>query len=232
MFQSVNIWVVIPAAGSGLRMQAEKPKQYLSIAGKTVLEHTIDALLRFEPITAVQVCIAADDSFWGELHVQSSRVLKSTIGGATRAESVLAGLNALTKANQNDWVMVHDAARPCIDEKSLQRLVDHLSDHQVGGVLAVPLADTIKQVTEGRIEKTIDRTHLWAAQTPQMFRYGLLKKCLSQALEERLSVTDEAVAVEHYGYQPEVILGSTDNFKVTYPEDIERVRQHFARQTI
>jgi 2-C-methyl-D-erythritol 4-phosphate cytidylyltransferase len=239
---NTNLWVVIPAAGYGERMQSSTPKQYLPLAGKPMLAHTVEAMLAFEPVTGVQLSLAAEDRHWDKLGLTSDtkeKLLPPTIGGATRAASVLSGLVALeslgasevgeaVKIKQDDWVMVHDAARPCIDKHCLERMITELGGDDVGGILALPVADTIKSVSGNHIDHTVDREPLWAAQTPQMFRFELLKNSLEKALSEKLNVTDEASAIELSGFSPKVVLGSPKNIKVTYPEDISLAEKYLS----
>ena len=219
-----TVWALVPAAGIGARMASDKPKQYMQIAGSTIIEHTLTALLNFDAISGVQLCLSPEDQYWVELNISHECLLPVVDGGAERADSVLAGLQALSEiAKPNDWVMVHDAARPCLSEQLLQHLIDTVGDHDVGGILAVPLADTIKYAINDEqitIEKTVDRKHLWAAQTPQMFRYSLLVECLQKALEKGCEITDEASALEIAGYRPMIVPSSRSNIKVTYPEDV------------
>ncbi len=217
-----NIWAIVPAAGVGARMQTDRPKQYLSVGGKTILEHSLSALLEFDMVAGVQLCLSAQDGYWADIDFQHERLLPIVDGGERRADTVLAGLKALEKhVREDDWVMVHDAARPCITSALLTRLVDSVMESDVGGILATPVADTLKQTEQGGvIHKTIDREMLWSAQTPQMFRYALLVNCLEKALADNLQITDEASALEASGYQPMLVPSSRHNIKVTYPEDI------------
>ena len=231
--QKQMIWAIVPAAGVGARMAAGKPKQYLSVANKTIIEHTLLALLQADDISGVQLCVSANDPYWPQLAFNHDRLLPVVDGGAERVDSVLAGLKSLSgRAKPNDWILVHDAARPCLSAKLLQHLIDTIGGHEVGGILAIPLADTIKyampqdqifnEMTEkNMIEKTVDRQNLWAAQTPQMFRYSLLMNCLEEALATGLNITDESSAIEAAGYRPLIVPGSRNNIKVTYPEDVE-----------
>jgi len=219
-----NTWVVIPAAGSGQRMQAALPKQYLELNDRTILEHTLDIFLKRDDIAKVVICLAEDDSVWATLACASNSKVDAVLGGETRALSVLNGLDALSEAaNDNDWVLVHDAARPCLRDDVLQSMLEQLQHDDVGGILAIPAKDTLKQSfsdTLPRIEKTLDRSHVWQAQTPQMFRYKLLKDALKQALESKVNITDESSALEWAGYQPRLIEGDSRNLKVTTPDDL------------
>ena len=233
--QENAIWAIVPAAGIGSRMAADRPKQYLTISGKTILEHTLSGLLQVEDISGVQLCLSPSDEFWSELNFEHERMLPVIDGGAQRADSVLSGLQALSGlAKADDWVLVHDAARPCISQPMLERLFDTVAEHAVGGILAIPLADTIKRSNNNEgifvIDKTIDRDQLWAAQTPQMFRYGLLKQSVLTAIENDVAITDEASAIEAAGHQSLLVPGSRSNIKVTYPEDLGWVEWFLSAQ--
>ncbi len=216
-----NCYVVVPAAGSGKRMGAAVPKQYLTLAGKPVLQHTLERLLAVEEIRHVMVALAADDGRWLQLPAASHPRILTTVGGAERADSVLAGLHALEEiAQDQDWVLVHDAARPCLKPDDVIRLLGHLMDDPVGGILALPSVDTLKQVEGDAILGTLDRTTVWRALTPQMFRYRLLRDALEQALKAGQVITDESNALEYAGYRPRIVEGSPDNIKITRPEDL------------
>lgn len=216
-------WVVIPAAGSGQRMQASQPKQYLKLCGQTILEHTLAIFLNRQDIAAAVVCLAPIDDVWPTLSCASNTNVIATEGGDTRAQSVLNGLNRLSElADDHDWVLVHDAARPCLGDQVLQRLFNQLNGDSVGGILAIPAKDTLKQAntTTASIQCTLDRSRIWQAQTPQMFRYKLLKEALSRALDAKIAITDESSAVEWAGYQPKLVEGDARNLKVTTPDDL------------
>lgn len=215
-------WAVVPAAGYGTRMAAEIPKQYLSIGGETLLSRSVKHLLKSSRLKQIVVAVARNDERWPELSILSDVRVRVVIGGAERADSVLAGLLALTEAQDNDWVIVHDAARPCLSIRALRAMMDALANDPVGGIMAVPVADTLKLASEsGHIAKTVDRSGLWAAQTPQMFRFGLLRDALQQAQAQRRVVTDEASVIEQGGYSPRLFPGSSRNIKITRPEDLE-----------
>lgn len=214
-------WFVIPAAGIGSRMGADKPKQYLMLGNKTILEHTITRILNLPNLAGVVVPLSIQDNFWKSLTILQHPLVHTIHGGAQRADSVLNGLNYLAdKAHNQDWVLVHDAARPCVTIENIQKLCDDLAGNEVGGILAVPVSDTLKQVVSNKIQTTVDRSALWQAQTPQLFRYKLLRDCLIQTLARSENITDESSAVELCGYQPKVVEGRTDNIKVTRPDDL------------
>jgi 2-C-methyl-D-erythritol 4-phosphate cytidylyltransferase len=217
-------FAIVPAAGSGARFGAELPKQYLPLSGRPLIHHTLAALCRSPRLERVLVVLAPDDAHWRTHDWRDLGPALETVytGGATRADSVLAGLRALaTAAAADDWVLVHDAARPCLSQAMLTSLFDELSDEvgneSAGGLLAVPVADTLKRAdADGRVAATAARDGLWQAQTPQMFRYG----ALLTALEAGRDVTDEAGAMEAAGYKPKLVKGDASNLKVTYPADL------------
>jgi 2-C-methyl-D-erythritol 4-phosphate cytidylyltransferase len=212
---------LVPAAGAGERMGQPKPKQYLDLLGRPMLYHSVKALLADSRIETVFVVLApADQEFkqhpWGEF---GERVAPLYCGGATRHDSVLNGLVAASSTLEpEDWILVHDAARPCLARRELQRMLDELAADEVGGILGVPVADTLKRADPAaRIQATEARENLWQAQTPQMFRHGLLLEALGRTA--RLS--DEAGAVEALGLKPKLVRGSSTNLKVTYTEDLQ-----------
>ena len=215
-------WAVVPAAGIGNRMGAAMPKQYLPLAGRTVIEHSLGTLLNHPRIGGVVVVIGGTDTRWDTLRLAARKPLLRATGGEERCQSVLNGLQSLqTHARPNDWVLVHDAARPCLRTADLDRLIDTLTDDPVGGLLAMPVRDTMKRADgAGRISATVERSGLWHAQTPQMFRLGLLLEALRAVLQRHLFVTDEAAAVEALGLAPRVVEGHADNIKITHPEDL------------
>ncbi len=218
------MYAIIPAAGVGRRMMADKPKQYLRLHGKTILEHTADKLLSHPAIGKVIIAVSADDPFYAQLPLASHPDVIRVDGGRERADSVLSALNFLLSAFESltdNWVLVHDAARPCVAVSDIDTLIRELSDDAVGGILAAPVRDTMKRsCADGYITQTVDRAYLWHALTPQMFRIGQLHAALSQALAAGVSITDEASAMEWAGLAPRLIAGSADNLKITQPEDL------------
>jgi 2-C-methyl-D-erythritol 4-phosphate cytidylyltransferase len=213
-------FAIVPAAGCGARFGSGIPKQYLPLAGKPMIYHALAALCRNERIAGVWVVLSPGDEWWGtfdwtELGEKLTAVF---CGGASRAESVANGLMAISDLlREDDWALVHDAARPCLSQDLLDSLFDELADDPVGGLLAVPVADTLKRAdAEQRVAATEARDGLWQAQTPQMFRYGLL----SAALAGDSGVTDEAGAIEAVGLKPRLVRADATNFKVTYPADL------------
>ncbi|HHB1426777.1 TPA: 2-C-methyl-D-erythritol 4-phosphate cytidylyltransferase [Serratia odorifera] len=214
-----QVIAVLPAAGIGSRMQTDYPKQYLTIGGQTLLEHAIHALLRHPSIQQVIVAIGPEDTHFATLPIAADVRVRVTFGGKQRADSVMAGLQLATGA---DWVLVHDAARPCLHADDLERLLAITAHSQVGGILAAPVRDTMKRAESGisAIAHTVERQDLWHALTPQLFPLELLKRCLQRALDDGANVTDEASALEHCGYHPLLVAGRSDNIKVTRPEDL------------
>ncbi len=217
-----SIVAIVPAAGVGSRMKADRPKQYLVLNGKTILEHTIEQLLSYPLIENVVVAITDGDPYFPELAIaQDSRVIRVS-GGKERADSVLSGLSYVQENQLTEWVMVHDAARPCIRHSDIEKLIDDVIPEHVGGILATPVRDTMKQAnTDTTIEKTIDRSVLWHALTPQLFTTELLYLALKTGLDKGLSITDESSAIELMGHQPKLVQGRADNLKITQPEDLD-----------
>ncbi len=226
-----RLWVVIPAAGVGRRMSGSVPKQYLRLDGRTVLEWSLAVFLERSDIAGIAVAISADDQQFASLTVRHDQRIVATLGGTERADSVLNGLRALMASHQpndHDWVLVHDAARPCLHADDLQRLIAALQSDEVGGLLAVPLTDTLKAAdSEQRVTATPPRDGLWRALTPQMFRFSLLKRALEQASGK--TITDESAAIESLGLKPKLITGRSDNIKITLPEDV-RYAEFILRQ--
>lgn len=212
-----EVVAVLPAAGNGSRMQSACPKQYLTIDNKTILEHAINALLSHPRIRRAIVVVSADDTRFRSLPIAADPRVSVAIGGKQRADSVLAGLDSVEDA---EWVLVHDAARPCLHQDDLERLLSITSRSDVGGILASPVRDTMKRSAGTAIEHTVERNELWHALTPQLFPLALLKTCLQQALRDGATVTDEASALEYCGYHPQLVSGRADNIKVTRPEDL------------
>jgi 2-C-methyl-D-erythritol 4-phosphate cytidylyltransferase len=220
---SPAFWFVVPAAGSGSRMQSSIPKQYLPLCHKTVLDQTLSCLLSVPDTAGIVLVLSADDSYFVRSVFASHPKICRVDGGQERADSVLAGLKFLeNKVADDDWVLVHDAARPCVTQESIETLKNELVDNHVGGILAIPVADTLKVVdSKNSILKTIDRSSLWQAQTPQMFRYALLLAALEKAKVNQQAVTDEASAIELAGLSARIIVGSSDNIKITRPADLD-----------
>lgn len=210
---------LIPAAGNGTRFGTEKPKQYALIDGKPLLQHAIERLVAGLPLQRVYVVLSDHDEWFERDVAQHPAVTAVRCGGRTRAESVANALHEVANATRHDWIVVHDAVRPCIDAESLARLQRELAEDEVGGLLAVPAAATLKRSDErGRSARTEPREGIWHAQTPQMFRYGVLRDAFAHPGFE--SATDESQAVEALGAHPRLVLGNRANVKVTYPDDL------------
>lgn len=227
-----RIWAVLPAAGSGQRMGGDTPKQYLPLAGQPVLWHTLRRLCRHPRIVGVQPVLAADDARWPVLSAGladlAGRVLPPVTGGDNRAASVLQGLQALARhGDGQDWVMVHDAARPCLRLGDLDALIAAL-DGSDGAILGAPVADTLKRVADDVIIATMDRSALWRAFTPQVFRLDPLRAALQAALDQGMEITDESSAMEWAGYHPRMVRGHGDNIKITLAEDLPLAAQILA----
>ncbi len=218
---SETTWLVVPAAGQGRRMGAEIPKQYLAIDGRPVLAHTLERLHQAFPASRLCLCLDIEDRDFDTGWVPFVD-WRRVPGGAERVDSVIHALEAIAgEAADDDLVLVHDAARPCVTVEDLQHLMACLADDSVGGLLAAPVADTMKRDDgEGRVAATQPRSGLWHALTPQGFRYGLLRRALRQARASGVVVTDEASAVEALGLSPRLVAGRRDNLKITHPEDL------------
>jgi len=230
MTNLTNIWAIVPAAGVGKRMQSDKPKQYLELAGKTVIEQTLFRLLETKVFSGIAVAISVEDPYWPELDISKHPDVLTAPGGKERADSVLSGLRMLSpKATDRDWVLVHDAARPCITRSDIHLLINQLQTDAVGGILALSSHDTLKNVLDNNILGTLDRRHIWRALTPQMFRYGMLKTALEESVGNP-AVTDEASALELKGLQPKIVEGRPDNIKITRPEDLALAQFYLEQQ--
>ena len=230
MTHQTKNWAVVPAAGVGKRMQADRPKQYLPLAGKTVIEQTLARLLQSEAFSALAVAISTEDPYWPELDISTHQQVITAPGGKERSDSVLSALKSLQgQASDEDWVLVHDAARPCLTSEDIHHLIDTLKDDEVGGILALSSHDTLKHVDDNSITGTIDRSHVWRALTPQMFRYGMLRDALLEA-EGNPAITDESSALELKGYKPKIVEGRPDNIKITRPEDLALAQFYMEQQ--
>ena len=212
--------VIIPAAGSGSRMGADAPKQYLSLNGKSLIQHVIKVFDLATKIDSINIILSESDAHWRSTYLNlSNKTQVHYCGGDTRAATVLNGLNAIqVQVEADDWILVHDAARPGLSNLLLNQLLGALVNDEVGGLLAMPLADTLKRAdSEQRVSATVPRTDLWQAQTPQMFKYATLKKALTEFVG---TPTDEAEAIEALGLKPKLVTGELRNLKVTYPQDL------------
>jgi 2-C-methyl-D-erythritol 4-phosphate cytidylyltransferase len=221
---AIRCWGVIPAAGLGRRLVSDIPKQYLEIDGRTLLEYSLDTLLAHSAITRVVVAIHAEDDRATKLARMNDPRVDCVIGGAERSASVLAALiaiQAIASDSDSDWVLVHDAARPCLQLAELDALISKVKSADTGGILAQPVVDTVKQASgDNLVVQTLDRRALWRAQTPQMFRLGPLRDALVRAAEAGYDVTDEASAMELAGHPVQLVAGSSSNLKVTVAEDL------------
>ena len=225
-------WVVVPAAGSGARFGGELPKQYRSLAGRTLIVCTLQRLLAHPAIDGAMVALAPDDAHWARLATRFEKPVKTCVGGAQRADSVLAALRALPADVADDaLVLVHDAARPCVRNADLERLLSAAQADAVGALLALPLRDTLKRAdAQARVLATQPRERLWRAQTPQVFRRRTLTDALEQARAAGVEITDEAMAMERIGLRPLLVEGSEDNIKVTVAADLALAERILAAQ--
>jgi len=218
-------WAIIPAAGVGKRMQASRPKQYLPLLNKTVIEHTLDRLLSLDEISGAVLSISEGDEYWPDLNYNTDKPLLIAKGGKERSDSVLNALLLLQQNNQHKktlYALVHDAARPCVRTKDIQTLIHETYNNDNGGLLAVPVRDTMKRTDKKlKVLKTVEREGLWHALTPQMFKLDLLVSALQNAQQKNLQITDDASAMELAGYQPHLIEAHEDNIKITRGFDLQ-----------
>jgi len=238
--QTKQFWAIVPAAGVGKRMLADRPKQYLTLQNKTVIEHTLDKLLSLEEVTGVVLSISETDEYWPELNYHSDKPILIANGGKERSDSVL---NALTLLNNNlsestnSWVLVHDAARPCVRSEDIKKLIKQASLNDDGGLLALPVRDTMKRSAQtdsdqaGKVKETVDRDGLWHALTPQMFKLNILLKALQAAQKNNSSITDDASAMELAGYKPMLVEGHEDNIKITRAFDLQLAKLFLNNQS-
>ncbi|MCK5697371.1 MAG: 2-C-methyl-D-erythritol 4-phosphate cytidylyltransferase [Gammaproteobacteria bacterium] len=233
MMNTPHYWAVIPAAGVGKRMGSHIPKQYLPLAGQTVLQHTINLFLKHADISGIVLAITDNDPYWQDIvtcyNQKNSKPIIVASGGQERCYSVLNALNLLSDhAQDNDWVLVHDAARPCLLSSDIDLLMSELKDSACGGLLGIPMADTVKRCDpHNQVLATVDRSDLWRALTPQMFPLKLLKDALTHALNNNQEVTDEASAIELQGLQPLIVEGQASNIKITHPSDLSVAERFF-----
>lgn len=231
-----SIWAVIPAAGIGQRMQSDVPKQYLALAGSTVIEKTIHRLLAVNKVKGLAISLRRDDQYWDNLNIVSSKPVIRAEGGAERCDSVLNAMKALADRKgfdaDNDWVLVHDAVRPCVRLEDIDQLIEQATANEAGGLLALPVRDTMKRqaVDSSSVQKTEDREGLWHALTPQLFPYKILQTALMKAIDDNVTVTDESSAMEYAGYAPLLVKGHEDNIKITRPNDLRLAELFIADQ--
>jgi 2-C-methyl-D-erythritol 4-phosphate cytidylyltransferase len=215
-------WVIVPAAGSGQRLGVELPKQYLELAGQKLIEHTLGRLLKHPQLVGICVALADNDPYWSQTQFHNHEQVHEVTGGETRAHSVMNALRFLADGGHGDeWVLIHDAARPCVSQQDISRLIETVEHTDIGAILATPITDTVKQVDDSaQVTQTLSRDQLWRALTPQMFRLDQLFNAIKTALENGLIVTDEASAMEQAGYAVTVVKGNSKNIKVTLQEDL------------
>ena len=225
----MKYFAIIPAAGIGTRMKSDMPKQYALLADQPMLQRVVNVFSSHPDIEKVIVVLHAKDRWWPSLQLSHPEKVLTAIGGKERVHSVLLGLQFLTDyADKNDFILVHDAARPCLQSKDITYLISELKNHDVGGLLGLPVVDTLKKVNEeDEVEQTISREQLWQAQTPQCFRYHLLRSSIEKALSDDQIVTDESSAIEYAGFQPKMITGSARNLKITFPDDLKLAELFF-----
>ena len=233
---SFSIWAVIPAAGIGRRMQSDIPKQYLQLLGASVLANTIQRLLAADKISGLAIALRDDDQYWPELNINSAKPILRAKGGNERCDSVLSAMKALAQHENfdinNDWVLVHDAVRPCVRLSDIERLIAQATLNDAGGLLALPVRDTMKRQAVGAhvVQQTVEREGLWHALTPQLFPYRVLQNALIKAMAEGIAVTDESSAMEHAGFAPLLIESCEDNIKITRPGDLRLAELFMADQ--
>lgn len=221
--------VVIPAAGIGKRMKASCPKQYLEIGGITILEHTVSKFINHPQIEKIVLVISEGDEYFYESTLKDNEKISLVDGGAERVDSVLAGLESIDD-KVYPWVLVHDAARPCLTRDDLDKLITECISHDQGGILAIPVRDTMKRSNGHMVSQTVEREHLWHALTPQMFPTTQLINSINDAISVGYTVTDEASAIEYDGGKCLLIEGSSENIKITRPSDLELAKFFLSKQ--
>jgi len=235
-----NYWAVVPAAGVGKRMASNIPKQYLKLLNKTVVEHTLQRLLDHNKISGLVVALGDHDEYWSDVVLRTDKPVIRVKGGEERCHSVLNALNELSalskidqeiKVNESDWVLVHDAARPCLRNSDIDLLINSLDQHGVGGILAIPVRDTMKrQGSDQTVAKTVDRDGLWHALTPQMFPLEVLRNAIDTAIQSGFMITDESSAIENMGLRPLLVEGHEDNIKITRQPDLKLAEMYLKAQ--
>lgn len=234
MSNNNRLWVVIPAAGIGKRMGVDIPKQYITVCDKAIIEHTVEKFTSRNDLQGILVALSNSDQHWSTLELSKNNKITTVTGGEERYKSVYNALCSLkNKADDDDWILVHDAVRPCITTFEIDQFIadlDHLNG--IGGILALPCFETMKKAnTNHEIEETIDRKFIWHAQTPQMFRYKKLFLAIEKIMNENIFITDEAMAMELAGYKPMLIQGTHSNIKITDQNDLKYL-ESFLRQEI
>lgn len=221
----VSIWAIVPAAGIGKRMLSAIPKQYLPLSGATVLEVTLNRLLASDRVSGLVIALQQTDEYWSDIKLKSDKPVLRASGGTERSDSVLNALQRLAENTdfntEKDWVMVHDAVRPCVRQSDIEKLIEQTTTGETGGLLALPVRDTMKrQGKTALVSETVDREGLWHALTPQLFPFRLLRQALLKASEQGVALTDESSAMEYAGYSPILVQGHEDNIKITRPDDL------------
>jgi len=226
-----KIWCIVPAAGIGSRMQSAIPKQYLKLNASTILDATLARLLSCNELSEIVVCIQANDDLWQQSVYSTDERITVADGGKERADSVLNGIRSIKhQASSNDWVLVHDAARPCVRRSDISALIQVVLKQQMGGILAAPIHDTIKKVKDHLTVETLDRSSVWRALTPQIFKLEALEAALLLAKDRAYTVTDEASAIEMFKQPVQIIEGHSDNIKITSPSDLNLARFYREQQ--
>jgi 2-C-methyl-D-erythritol 4-phosphate cytidylyltransferase len=230
----LSFWAIVPAAGVGRRMGGAVPKQYLELNSRRVIDHTIERMLMYPTVDGLYLALGEEDGWWGDTEFSGHPGLVRVVGGSERCHSVFNALEALAaRAERDDWVLVHDAARPCVRRSDIDRLIGLVGGDEVGGLLGLPVRDTMKRTDAGdRVLDTVERNHLWHAFTPQMFRFGVLQDALGGALAAGVLVTDEASAIEWAGHRPVMVEGHADNLKITRPEDLRLAAYYLEQQSL
>jgi len=237
MTSAPRIVAIVPAAGIGRRVGGARPKQYLPLGAKTVIEHTLGTLLRVAAIDDIVVALAAQDRYWPSLELATNPAIKTVIGGAQRSQSVFNSMQMIKRDSttadwQRSWLLVHDVARPCVAVADINRLIETVTGGGCGGILASAATDTVKQLDDsGAISQTIDRDRLWLAQTPQLFPAELLLQSLTGALAAGIAVTDESSAMEWAGHRPQVVAGASHNIKITHAADLALAEFYLSKGT-
>lgn len=230
----MTVWAIIPAAGIGRRMKAKVPKQYLNVNGRPIIETSLARIGALSYVKQLVVMLNPEDTIWPTLGLERNKKIVCKTGGENRYQSVLNGLLFLSSvAEDDDWVLVHDAARPCVRLLDVNQLFDAIADHPVGGLLGAVTDNTLKLVDENdEVVNTIDRVNVWSAFTPQVFRFRLLLDALEAIDKSGKTVTDEATAVEAFGYKPKMVVGHRDNIKITQPQDLILAEQILSAQAL
>jgi len=230
----MTIWAIVPAAGIGRRMRAKVPKQYLNLNGRPIIETSLARISSLTYVRQIVVMLNPEDTVWPTLGLEQNPKIVCQYGGENRYQTVLNGLRYLSsQAHDDDWVLVHDAARPCVRRSDIDTLFEQIADHPVGGLLGAPVDNTLKRIDgQQEVSGTVDRAEVWNAFTPQVFRFRLLLDALDTVDKGQKTVTDESTAVEALGYRPKMVPGNRDNIKITHPNDLNLAAQILSSQAI